>query len=57
MSSNKSSHEMLLNTGACWGRVLREDFQGNSLKNEEKPAQKGEQGKAGEVRYSNRKRS
>lgn len=57
MSSNKSSQEMLLNTGVCWGRVLRKGFQGNSLKNEEKPAQKGEQGKAGEVRYSNRKRS
>lgn len=42
MSSNKSSQEMLLNTGACWGRVLRKGFQANSLKNEEKPAQKGE---------------
>lgn len=36
MSSSKSSHEVLLNTEACWGRVLRKGFKASILKKKEK---------------------
>lgn len=40
MNSSKSPHEVLLNAGACWGRVLRKGFQTSVLKNKEKLTQK-----------------
>lgn len=45
MNSSKSPHEVLLNAGACWGRVLRKGFQTSVLKNKEKLTQKEEQRK------------